>query len=104
MTDAEKRLIGYELYGLTLEQYHAGLDKLWKALGRFVDDVPNEDGFSDIFSLCAAELDRLRNELSDQEQQMVGQMSELRAELGRMREKIEDLEHELNYMQERQED
>jgi len=62
MNEVEKRQACYQLYGLTPEQFHVGLDKLWKALGRFVDDVPNEEGFSDIFSLCAAELMRLREE------------------------------------------
>ena len=45
-------------YGLTPAQYHAGLDKLWAALD--VTGVQDDD----VFTLCAARLRRLREEIT----------------------------------------
>lgn len=44
-------------YGLSPAQYHAGLDRLWTALG--VTGVQSDD----VFTLCAAELTTLREQV-----------------------------------------
>ncbi len=42
-----------EDYGITAEQYHAGLDKLWKALDG------NENGVDDVFTMCEKRIKNL---------------------------------------------
>ncbi len=44
----------YQDYGMTPEQLHAGIDRLWKALG--VEGVQADD----CFTMAAAEIERLR--------------------------------------------
>jgi len=47
---------------ITPEQYHAGLDKLWSALG------DRGNGIDDVFTLCAeriTELEKALNEAAD---------------------------------------
>ena len=50
-------MAAHDDYGLTPEQFHAGLDKLWAALDRLnVRSSPPED----VFTLCAKTMDELR--------------------------------------------
>ena len=44
-------------YGITPEQYHAGLDKLWGALNG------DENGVDDVFTMCADKIKELQLEL-----------------------------------------
>ncbi len=46
-----------EDYGITAEQYHAGLDKLWKALDG------NENGVDDVFTMCEKRIKNLETGL-----------------------------------------
>lgn len=47
-------------YGLTPAQYHAGLDKLWKAL-----ENVKYNGERDIFTMCADRIKELENALGE---------------------------------------
>lgn len=49
----------YYEYGITPEQYHAGLDKLWTVLGT------KENGVDDVFTLCAARIKELEEEVRE---------------------------------------
>lgn len=50
----------YADYGITPAQYHAGLDKLWKALGHV-----KRSGEHDVFALCSERIKNLQYALQD---------------------------------------
>jgi len=47
-------------YGITPEQYHAGLDKLWEAL-----ENVRYNGTDDVFTMCAKRINELENKLEE---------------------------------------
>ncbi len=49
----------YKDYGVTPEQYHAGLNKLWDALGN------TGNGTDDVFTLCANRIKELEEEVRE---------------------------------------
>jgi hypothetical protein len=47
--------------GITAAQYHAGLDKLWKALNG------NKNGVDDVFTMCANRIKELESQVKELE-------------------------------------
>lgn len=47
-------------YGISPEQYHAGLDKLWKALEKVI-----YNGERDVFTMCAERIAELEKKIND---------------------------------------
>lgn len=77
-------------FDLTPQQYHAGLDKLWNALG--LTKVQD----SDVFSLCASELDRLRAIVSALPDDVADRLFSSSCSMGDPKRLVMELRHKLD--------